>query len=127
MSLRWRKSDRKPKSITKIRRKLGIPSIAELCQRTLSFEAWKRRQELDFASNNTQTAYDTRNSHLLKVPDEIGPKRWSIWPKIVKCWNHLPLEIKMCSDPKRAKLLIKKLYSTPLVQERKGQTRKVEK
>ena len=76
---------------------------------------------MELASNNTKTAYETRNSHLLKVPDEIGPKRWSLWAKIVKCWNGLPLEIKTCSDPKRAKLLIKKLYSTPLVQERKGQ------
>ena len=116
--LRWRKSDRKPKSITKIRRELGIPSIAELCQRTLSFEAWKKRQELELASNNTQTAYDTRNSHLLKVPNEIGAKRWSIWPKIVKCWNNLPLEIKTCSGPEKAKMLIKKLYCTSIVQER---------
>ena len=118
VSLRWQKSDRNPKSITKIRINLGIPSIAELCQRSLSFEAWKRRQELELASNNTKTAYETRNSHLLKVPNEIGSNRWSIWPKVVKSWNNLPLEIKMCSDPKKAKILIKKLYCTSIVQER---------
>ena len=99
-------------SFTKIRINLGIPSIAELCQSSLSLEAWKRRQELELASNNTKTAYDTRNSHLLKVPNEIGAKRWSIWPKVVKSWNNLPFEIKTCSDPKRAKMLIKKLHST---------------
>ena len=111
ITLRWRKTDSKPKSITKIRQKLGIPSVAELTQRVVAFEAWKDRENLNFTSTGTQTTYKTRNSHLLKIPDEIGPKKWSLRPKIVKSWNELPPEIKICSDHKKAKNLIKKLYT----------------
>ena len=85
--------------------------MAELSQRTIALEAWKTRLELEPATNKTQPKYITRNRHLLKVPIEVGPKRWSIWPKLIKCWNGLPSEMKLCPDPKRAKVLNRKLYS----------------
>ena len=112
VTIRWKKNGSKPASISRTRQKLGIPSIVELSQRSIAFETWKSWLKLVEATNNSQPKYVTRNSHLLKVPSEIGPNRWSIWPKITKCWNGLPAEMKLCSDPKRAKLLIKRLYST---------------
>ena len=93
-------------------KELGIPSIVELSQRSIAFETWKNRLKLADVTNNLQPKHITRNSHLLKIPSEIGQNRWSIWPKITKCRNDLPMEIKSCLDPKRAKLLIKRLYST---------------
>ena len=112
VTLKWKQNGSKPVSMSKTRQKLGIPSIVELSQRSIAFETWKSRLKLEEATNNLQPKHITRNSHLLKIPSEIGPNRWSIWPKITKCWNDLPTEIKSCSDPKRAKLLIKRLYST---------------
>ena len=109
--LKWKKNQSKPISISKTRQKLGIPSIVELTQRSIAFETWKSRLKLEEAANNLQPKHITRNCHLLKIPREIGPNRWSIIPKITKCWNDLPTEVKTCSDRKRAKTLIKRLYS----------------
>ena len=109
---KWNKNKLKPISISKTRKKLGIPSVVELSQRSIAFETWKSRLKLANVTNNQHPKHITRNSHLLKIPSEIGKNRWSIWPKLVKCWNDLPTEIKSCPDAKRAKLLIKKLYST---------------
>ena len=35
----------------------------------------KSCHELDYVRNNSQIAYDTRNSHLRKVPNDIGAKK----------------------------------------------------
>ena len=116
VTLRWRKNDSKPKSISKIRLKLGIPSVAELAQRTVALETWKNRLKLEEAAKNIKPRYYTRYGHQLKAPIEVGPTKWSIWPKLVKSWNELPAEIKTCSELKRAKALIKKLYSNHTLQ-----------
>ena len=59
VTLKWRKNDSKPKSISKIRQKLGIPSIAELAQRSITLEAWINRLELEQATNKAQPKYNT--------------------------------------------------------------------
>ena len=81
--------------------KLGIPSVAELTQRTVAFETLKNRLELEQAAKNIQPRYHTRYGHQLKAPIEVGPLKWSIWPKLLKSWNELPAEIKTCSELKR--------------------------
>ena len=112
VTLKWKKNRSKPVSMSKTRQKLGVPSIVELSQRSIACETWKSRLKLEEATNNLQPKHITRNTHLLKISSAIGPNWWSIVPKITKCWNNMPTEIKSCSDPKRAKTLIKRLYST---------------
>ena len=110
VTLKWKKNGSKPTSISKIRQNLEIPSIVELSQRSIALKTWKSHLKFEEATNKVQHKYNTRNGNLLRIPSEIGPNRWSIWSKIIKFWNGLQSKIKSCQDPKRAKVLIKKLY-----------------
>ena len=84
VTLKWNQNRLKPVSMSKTRTKLGIPSIVELSQRSIAFETWKSRLKLADVTNNLHPKHITRNSHLLKIPSEIGKNRWSIWPKIIR-------------------------------------------
>lgn len=53
-----------------------------------------RVMELEQATNKAQPRYITRNGHQIKIPIKVGPKRGSIWSKLVKCWNELATELK---------------------------------
>ena len=67
--------------MSKTRKKLGIPSIVELSQRSIAFETWKSRPKLADVTNNLHpkhitktTIYSKSQVKLVKIGGPYGQR-----------------------------------------------------
>ena len=94
-------------SLSNLRKKLRIPSIFEISESIVQKAAWVNRVKfLSQESSGPETR--NRSKKNIPLPDERSWNGKLSCTMVVKAWNDLPLETKMCNDPIRAKYLIKR-------------------
>ena len=113
MLIRYRPG-KPPKSMTAIRKKIGISSIEAIKDQMVATETWKSRHKVaEMTLERSRRTYITRHGHSLQLPRETRINKSSIWPKLMQCWNRLPSNIKVCDNKLRAKKLIKNWVNPP--------------
>ena len=57
--------------------------------------------------NNTGRRYESTSKEKLKVPGKAGVDKFRVWPNVIRCWNDLTKESKLCTNDTNVKKSIK--------------------
>ena len=93
-------------NVTEARNNLRIPTVRNIRDELLAYEAWKNRE--NFISEHSHS-HHTRSKDV-RVPKRLSRHLERLDTHVRRSWNNLPLEIRYEMSPTRAKEAIRKLY-----------------
>ena len=97
-------------SISSIRKILNILSIAEITEKLILTHAWKTREKIA-PQNQSGPTTRSRSQGNVPQPNQQGIRSKMISTFATCAFNRLPLEVKIEKDSKKAKRLIKNMFS----------------
>ena len=95
--------------VAEVRRNLEIPTIVDIKNEVLAFEAWKRRDVFFEEAFNTNRRYPSRSNDL-KTPIRLPQKYESIDTVLRRQWNSMPIDLRYNESESLVKEMIRKLY-----------------